>query len=55
MRGVTGPMLWTKGALALFKKLNTPIKIQIYLNKLAYDSEPGTAKKHCANIPGRLI
>jgi len=43
MMGVTGPMLWTKGELALFKKLNTPIKIQIYLNKLAYDSEPGTA------------
>ncbi len=34
---------WTKRELALFKKLNTPIKIQIYLNKLAYDSEPGTA------------
>ena len=43
MSGVTGPMLWTKGELALFKKLNTPIKIQHYLNKLAYDPEPGTA------------
>lgn len=43
MRGVTGPMLWTKGELALFKKLNTPIKIQHYLNGLAYDPEPGTA------------
>lgn len=55
MSGVTGPMLWTKGALTLFKKLNTPIKIQIYLNKLAYDPEPGSAKKPCANIPGRSI
>jgi hypothetical protein len=43
MIGVTGPMLWTKGELALFKKFNTPIKIQRYLNKLAYDPEPGTA------------
>lgn len=43
MSGVTGPMLWTKGELALFKKLNTPIKIQHYLNKLAYDPEAGTA------------
>jgi hypothetical protein len=43
MSGVTGPLLWTKGELALFKKLNTPIKIQHYLNKLAYDPEPGTA------------
>ena len=34
---------WTKRELAVFKKLATPIKIQIYLNKLAYDSEPGTA------------
>jgi hypothetical protein len=34
---------WTKRELAVFKKLGTPIKIQLYLNKLAYDPEPGTA------------
>ena len=34
---------WTKQELAVFKKLGTPIKIQHYLNKLAYDPEPGTA------------
>jgi len=34
---------WTKRELAVFKKLATPIKIQRYLNKLAYDREPGTA------------
>jgi hypothetical protein len=34
---------WTKQELAVFKKLDTPIKIQHYLNKLAYDPAPGTA------------
>jgi hypothetical protein len=34
---------WTKRELAVFKKLGTPMKIQLYLNKLAYDPQPGTA------------
>jgi hypothetical protein len=34
---------WTKPEIALFKRLNSPIKIQHYLNKLAYEPEPGTA------------
>jgi hypothetical protein len=34
---------WTKRELALLKRLDSPIKIQHYLNKLAYDPEPGTA------------
>lgn len=40
---------WTKRELAVFKKLSTPMKIQLYLNKLAYDPEPGTAS------PGRVM
>ena len=34
---------WTKRELALFKRLDTPMKIQLYINRLAYDAEPGTA------------
>ena len=34
---------WTKSELAVFKTLSTPMKIQLYLNRLAYDPEPGTA------------
>jgi hypothetical protein len=33
--------VWTKTELNLFKKLTSPIKIQDYLNRLAYDSDYG--------------
>jgi len=34
---------WTKNELAVLKTLSSPMKIQLYLNRLAYDAEPGTA------------
>jgi len=34
---------WTKSELAVLKKLDEPMQIQLYLNRLAYDPEPGTA------------
>jgi hypothetical protein len=35
--------MWIKAELALFKKLDSPIKIQRYLNKIAYDPEYATS------------
>jgi hypothetical protein len=34
---------WTKAELHFFRRLDTPMKIQLYLNGLAYDAAPGTA------------
>jgi hypothetical protein len=34
---------WTAAESALLRKLNEPIKIQKFLNRLAYDPKPGTA------------
>jgi hypothetical protein len=34
---------WTKSELAVLKNLDEPMQIQLYLNQLAYDSQPGTA------------
>ncbi len=34
---------WTKRELVLLDKINTPKKIQLYLNRLGYDPQPGTA------------
>jgi hypothetical protein len=33
---------WTAAERRLFGRLNTPMKIQLYLNRLSYDPEPGT-------------
>jgi len=43
MKMSSSGIFWTKRELVLLDKLNTPIKIQLYLNRLAYDPEPGTA------------
>lgn len=32
---------WTKAELRLFGKLSSPIKIQLYLNRMAYDPDYG--------------
>ena len=34
---------WTAGETALLRKLDPPIKIQEWLNRIAYDPQPGTA------------
>jgi hypothetical protein len=34
--------IWTAGEKALLRKLDTPIKVQKWLNLIAYDPEPGT-------------
>jgi hypothetical protein len=34
--------LWTSQELTFFKKLDSPVKIQTYLNRLSYDADPGT-------------
>jgi hypothetical protein len=33
---------WTPAERALFRRLDTPFKIQLYLNRLGYDAAPGT-------------
>ncbi len=35
--------IWTPAERAVFKKLNSPEKIQAFLDRLAYDPRPGTA------------
>jgi len=37
---------WTKAELRLLRRLDTPMKVQIYLNTLGYDAVPGTASPH---------
>jgi hypothetical protein len=38
-----GTQSWTADERALFRKLDSPIKVQGYLNTLKYDAVPGTA------------
>jgi hypothetical protein len=38
-----GANIWTKSELSLFKRLSSPIKIQHYLNRIAYDPEYATS------------
>jgi hypothetical protein len=33
---------WTAKERALFRRLSSPFKLQLYLNRLEYDAEPGT-------------
>ncbi|MBM3311561.1 MAG: hypothetical protein FJY80_08645 [Candidatus Aminicenantes bacterium] len=34
---------WTAGEAALLRKLDEPVKVQKFLNRMAYDPEPGTS------------
>lgn len=43
LHSVTRRPLWTKAELALFKRLSSPIKIQRYLNQIAYDPDYATS------------
>lgn len=46
-------MTWTPKELALFRRLETPTKIQVYLNSVAYDPVLGTASPRVIIREGR--
>jgi hypothetical protein len=47
------PQNWTAAEGRLFGRLDTPMKIQLYLNRLAYDPEPGTRSPRWAIREGK--
>jgi hypothetical protein len=42
-----GPAVWTAAEGSQLTRLNAPLKIQSWLNGIAYDPEPGTASPRC--------